>query len=54
MGYDVEESLVATLRRRAEHEVDMVALLDGAVRRGRRRQRGRRVAKALGAPGWPA
>jgi len=51
MTYDVEESLAAVLRQRAEHDVDARALLDGALVRGRRRQRGRRLAAALGGAG---
>lgn len=47
MTFDVEDQLAATLRTRADHEVDADALLGGSLARGRRRQRHRRIGMAL-------
>jgi hypothetical protein len=48
MAYDVEEELAVAMRQCADHDVDARALLEGALLRGRRMRRGRRVAMVLG------
>ncbi|MEH1125110.1 hypothetical protein [Micromonospora sp. CPCC 206061] len=51
MTFDVEDRLAATLRTRADREVDADALLGGSLARGRRRQRHRRIGMALAGAG---
>lgn len=51
MTFDVEEQLAATLRTRADREVDADALLGGSLVRGRQRQRRHRIGMALAGAG---